>query len=506
MSELVLENEKMLPNGWTKCVLDELAFEVNSGFPSGKHNKAKKGIPHLRPMNIDYNGNINMSEVKYVETNDYDALRKGDVLFNNTNSPKLLGKTAVIKQDMNWAYSNHMTRIRFDTNLIQPLWLAYYLHKLFWEGYYKIRANNHVNQSSINSTYLSTKVPILIAPLNEQKRIVSKIEELFSIIYNLKNSLIKIETKTILNFEAILNDAFHGKLTKQWREHNKFKDSSLLLKKIKTKQSKIGRRLKRSQNVISFKKYDLPENWIWTDIFSISKDLGDAPFGTNLKSKDYVNKGIPVIHGRNIKKNRFYWKYPLYVSKEKFDSLERSHCHTGELIFQKIGSVGTIAILPKIEGKISFLLSTNAMKVSTDPKLVSIKYLYYYFYQNKIKQFIGQTAQGTSQPIFNFSTLKNFSIPLPPTEEQYKIIELVDQFSSELSNITKLMQFLVIREDVLIKKILEFGFKGELVPQDPNDEPAETLLQKIKQEKEKLEQKQKIIKAKSQKKRKKNVK
>ena len=52
-------------------------------------------------MNIDYNANIDLSVVKYVENNTYDHLRKGDILFNNTNSPKLLGKTALIKQDTN---------------------------------------------------------------------------------------------------------------------------------------------------------------------------------------------------------------------------------------------------------------------------------------------------------------------------------------------------------------------------------------------------------------------
>ena len=181
MSKLVLEkNVNVLPSNWLICKLDDIAIEINSGFPSGKHNRVSKGVPHIRPMNIDYNGNIDLSVVKYVETVSYDSLRKGDVLFNNTNSPKLLGKTTLINQDTNWAYSNHMTRIRFDTSLIEPRWLAYYLHKLFWDGYYKIRATNHVNQSSINSTYLSEQIPILLAPRNEQKRIVSKIEELFS--------------------------------------------------------------------------------------------------------------------------------------------------------------------------------------------------------------------------------------------------------------------------------------------------------------------------------------
>ena len=173
------QQELELPKGWAECHLEDLATEINSGFPSGKHNKSGKGIPHIRPMNIDDQGKINLSVVKYVEVNSKDLLQKDDVLFNNTNSRKLLGKTALIKNDTNWAYSNHMTRIRLGESLITPSWIAIYLHKLFWEGYYKQIAKNHVNQSSVNSTDLSKKVPIIIAPLNEQKRIVSKIEELY---------------------------------------------------------------------------------------------------------------------------------------------------------------------------------------------------------------------------------------------------------------------------------------------------------------------------------------
>ena len=71
----------------------------NPGFPSGKHNQAGAGVPHLRPMNINSKGEVDMSVVKYVQTDSYKSLARGDVLFNNTNSPALLGKTALITRN-----------------------------------------------------------------------------------------------------------------------------------------------------------------------------------------------------------------------------------------------------------------------------------------------------------------------------------------------------------------------------------------------------------------------
>jgi len=118
---LTKEQSKLteLPESWVWTNLGFLARRINPGFPSGKWKREdKEAIPHLRPMNINVKGDIDLSNLKYVSRKDYDPLLKGDVLFNNTNSPRLLGKTAVIEKDTNWAYSNHMTRIRLVSSAI----------------------------------------------------------------------------------------------------------------------------------------------------------------------------------------------------------------------------------------------------------------------------------------------------------------------------------------------------------------------------------------------------
>jgi len=235
-SNIVLEKE--LPKGWVECSLNEITLQINSGFPSGRHNMDHHGIPHIRPMNINENGEIDLTILKYVIVDNYDRLQKGDVLFNNTNSPKLLGKTSIIKDDTNWAYSNHMTRIRFDLDFIESKFIAIYLHKLFLEGYYKIRATNHVNQSSITGKYLSSKIPVPLPPLNEQKRIVAKIEESLSIIE--KNE--KLVDSLLLQYSqiknSILKQAFKGKLVPQDPNDE---PAQILLEKIQQERKKNGK-------------------------------------------------------------------------------------------------------------------------------------------------------------------------------------------------------------------------------------------------------------------------
>ena len=179
MAENKAQGEWALPDGWAQATIGEIAERINSGFPSGKHNTEGIGVPHLRPMNISPNGEIDLSLVKYVEVSDYDALQEGDVLFNNTNSPVWLGKTAYIKKDTNWAYSNHMTRVRLQPEFDSG-WVAYALHHLFLIGFFRMNCRHHVNQASINTNFLSTQTAIPIPPLAEQHHIVAEIETQFT--------------------------------------------------------------------------------------------------------------------------------------------------------------------------------------------------------------------------------------------------------------------------------------------------------------------------------------
>src|SRR5260370_5029106 len=207
-----------MPDSWCAAQLGEIAIGFNSGFPSGKHNKQGIGVPHLRPMNISSRGEITLRDLKYVEASDYAPLKAGDILFNNTNSPALLGKTSYIRQDTNWAFSNHMTRIQVDGNNLSPAWIARYLHYLFETGYFMANCTNHVNQASINTGFLSMRVRVPIPPLSEQHRIVDKIEELFTQLNAGIEELRKAQMQLKRYRQAVLKAAVTGELTKEWRE------------------------------------------------------------------------------------------------------------------------------------------------------------------------------------------------------------------------------------------------------------------------------------------------
>ena len=175
----------------------------------------------------------------------------------------------------------------------------------------------------------------------------------------------------------------------------------------------------------SFKAQDKKRKFTEFTIADIGKDFGDAPFGTMLKTKDYTVSGVPVIQGRNIVGGVLKWNKRLYVSTEKHQSLPRSHVSKGDLVFPKIGTIGICAIAPAIEGFEKYLLSTNMMKMNVNEQIADINYIYYYFCQEIVKKYINNIAGGSSQPIFNFTTLKSLNILLPSIEIQKKVSFLI---------------------------------------------------------------------------------
>ena len=222
------------PSSWVRLRLMELTKTINPGFPCGRHNNEGRGVLHVRPMNIDREGRISLVNTKYVETNIYDSLGKGDILFNNTNSSELVGKTTYIESDTNWAYSNHMTRIRINNPLVNNKWISTYLHFLFLSGYFGGICIHHVNQSSVSIRVLSEKIPIPIPSISEQNFILQIIDQYFSIVdkeFETINYLLE-QSKNLR--QSILKKAFEGKLVPQYPNEE---SAEILLENIKNQKS-----------------------------------------------------------------------------------------------------------------------------------------------------------------------------------------------------------------------------------------------------------------------------
>ncbi len=165
---------------WPVMTLGEIAEEIKAGFACGKSGVETEGVPHIRPMNINEDGQFTrqglkcISEEEYQGKEDY-ALLPGDVVFNNTNSKELVGKTCLIREKINGGYSNHMTRIRVAQETCDSSFLTYSLHDAWRRGTFANRANKWIGQAGINIKSLS-EFEIPLPPLATQQALVAELE------------------------------------------------------------------------------------------------------------------------------------------------------------------------------------------------------------------------------------------------------------------------------------------------------------------------------------------
>lgn len=215
------------PTGWRLCSIRDICGDPQPGFASGRHNKSGNGIIHLRPMNIDPQGNLVFENSKYVNTDDLRRVSPGDILFNNTNSPAWVGKTAPIINQGDLAYSNHMTRLR-PINGIDSRFVAWQLHYLQMSGYFRHLCANHVNQASISSDVLADAVPLLLPPSAEQQRITDRLDELLSDLSAGVAALERVKRKLARYRAAVLHAAVTGRLGKNNCEFTSIRIDSLI--------------------------------------------------------------------------------------------------------------------------------------------------------------------------------------------------------------------------------------------------------------------------------------
>ena len=165
---------------WEMVELGEIADEIKAGFACGKGRTGKDGIPHLRPMNITEDGRFTWDGLKRISEEDYRgresyALVPGDVLFNNTNSKELVGKTCLISERINGGYSNHLTRIRVSEELYEPYFLTLMLQDSWRNGAFLVRSNKWIGQAGVNVKSLSGfKIPM--PPLDVQRAVVAEVD------------------------------------------------------------------------------------------------------------------------------------------------------------------------------------------------------------------------------------------------------------------------------------------------------------------------------------------
>ncbi len=493
---------KDFPHIWVTAFLGNIVSFINGdrgkGYPSRRDYKSS-GIPFITAGNIQ-DGRLDKDTFNFIDQNKFNSLRSGklkdrDIIYCLRGT---LGKCAIISNFDSGAIASSLVIIR-PSSLTDENYIYYYLCSPIQQMFIK-KFDNGTAQPNLSAESVS-KFEVPLPPLNEQKRIVAKIEELFSELDHGIESLKKAKEQLKRYRQAVLKQAFEGKLTEKWREQNKDKleTDDILLKRIKSEREKTfqqqfkewgingnqGSKPRMQKTLISPLAEELevlPMGWAWIPLGNTNVKVSDGPFGSNLKSSDYVESGVRVIRLENIGNLEFIKEKESYVTEEKYNLLKNHTVSAGDIIFSSfITDNIRVALVPTSIQRALNKADCFCIKFFGET-LSNIFVLMFLSTQNACKQLESQ-IHGVGRPRINTTQLKEVFIPVCSALEQRVIISEIESQFSVIDQLESDIEINLKKAETLRQSILKKAFSGQLVPQDPNDEPASLLLERIRSEK-----------------------
>lgn len=282
--------------------------------------------------------------------------------------------------------------------------------------------------------------------------------------------------------EKILDLAMRGKLVPQDPNDE---PASVLLEKIKAEKEQLikEKKIKKSKPLAPItdeeKPFDIPDSWEWVRLGDVSEIvMGQSPKGSTVNQN---NEGIEFHQG----KTEFTEK--IIGKSEKYTTTLNKVIDSDYIVMAVRAPVGDVNLLDR-------KIAIGRGLAGIDSYLNDKEYIYYYL--NGIKDYYDQRATGSTFKAINGAIIKDTPVPLPPLLEQSRIAAKIAQLFALLRKVESSTQQYAKLQTLLKSKVLDLAMRGKLVKQDPHDEPASVLLEKIKAEKEQLVKEGKIKKSK----------
>jgi type I restriction enzyme S subunit len=448
-----------LLGGWLKIKLSDIAeLIMGQSPPSSTYNTRGQGLPFFQgkaefgdfyPIAIKYCS----SPIKIAEV--------GDVLIS-VRAP--VGPTNLCKEKS--CIGRGLAALRPSSG-ITTKYLFYYLRNI----------EDWLSTQGTGSTFTAiTKedlenIEVILPPLNEQRRIVAKLENLLGKVDACKERLEKIPTILKRFRQSVLSAACSGRLTADWREKNPdVEPAEELLKRIEKEWSKKGRNI--SEDIQMQIEKDglpkLPEKWKYVLLSQVSTIImGQSPPG---ESYNLEGHGMPLINGPV----EFGEKAFSSIIKSKFTTKVTKTCEENDLLICVRGSTTGRTNIAGFKACIG--RGVAAIRAQS----VEQWYLNYYLH-SKYEEILS-SGTGSTFPNISSEYLESIITPLPPLPEQQEIVRRVEALFKIADQIEERYKKARGYVDKLTQSILAKAFRGELVPQDPNDEPASVLLERIREE------------------------
>lgn len=476
-------NKNILPTSWSETSFAEITLYIQRG-KSPKYVEHSE-LPVINQKCIRWNG-IQKEHLKYIHPNQIEKwtperyLQDGDILWNSTGTGTI-GRACLYNEKLfkQVVVDSHVTIVRTYKNHVISQYVFYFIMSPSIQKEIEKMQSGSTNQVELGKTVISnTRVPI--APLNEQKRIVDKIEKLFSDLDAAEANLKKVQNLIKTYRQSVLKAAVTGELTKEWREQNKDKlehGQKALQRILKSRHEQWKRtgKYEEPKTPDTSNLPELPEGWVWCSLDQFSLFITSGSRGW---AKYYSDKGTLFLRSQNITQDGLALDNLAYVNPPKGAEGDRTKLSFDDLLISITGYPGNIA---RYNQEYEAYISQHVCLVRlVEPALA--EYIEIIARSEPVQNYFKDVQYGLTKPGLNLTQVSECPIPITCLLEQNEIIRIISDTFLKIEEVEKNNLRALSHCSFLRQSILKSAFSGKLVPQCTNDEPASELLKRIQTE------------------------
>ncbi|CAN5817760.1 hypothetical protein BH23ACT11_BH23ACT11_23190 [soil metagenome] len=477
MTQIVerVDKQTSLPESWLVCKLADLAeFSKNKAAPDKLDaNTRYIGLEHIEKDTgslLDYGTSAEVRSTK-------SCFKEGELLYGKLRP--YLNKVHVAEFEGICSTDILVLRTLGGVH-------AKYLHYRLLSKDFVRYANKNVSgvqHPRVNARIVS-QFDVELPPLNEQCRIVKKIEELFTKLDAGVHSLEQARAQLKSYRRSVLKAAVEGELSREWREahRDELEPASELLDRIlqERRESFASKKYKEPASPETEESPGLPDGWAWAKADQLFNFVTSGSRGW---AKYYSDEGPISLRIGNLDHDSIALDLRDIQHVQPPEGAEgiRTRVISDDVLISITADIGMVAVIPP-DFKEAYI--NQHIALARPSQRMNIKYLAWYLASEPGNKQLTGRQYGATKPGLNLEDVRSVAVPVPPLKEQRFIVEEVERRLSVVDKLEATIEENLKQAAGLRQSILKQAFSGELVPQDPDDEPASVLLARIRSERE----------------------